>query len=157
MTNETPLMSHSDNSEPDIKLAGLSLWVVSRQFPECDDYWDGNWLNVLVRVEANRATVSASGPIIRIDELAAFHNELSILHRDLTGVAELHCIEPGLGLKVSCSHTGQVEVVIDVTPDHLTQSHQFQFSVDQSYLISILEDSANILSAYPQRGSPVTS
>jgi hypothetical protein len=146
-------MSLGDNSEPDIKLAGLSIWVLSRQFPECDDYWDGNWLNVVIRVEANRASVSASGPVLRIDEVAEFYAELAVLHRDLTGVAELRCIEPELGVRVSCSSTGQVEVVIDVTPDHLTQSHQFQFSIDQSYLPAVLEGCTNILNAFPLRGA----
>jgi hypothetical protein len=30
--------------EPDLKLDGFSLWVFGRQFPDANDYWDGNWL-----------------------------------------------------------------------------------------------------------------
>lgn len=28
--------------EPDLKIAGFSLWAVVRQFPQATDYWDGN-------------------------------------------------------------------------------------------------------------------
>lgn len=54
--------------ELDIKFAGMSLWVLGRQFPDLDDYWDGNWLNVQVRVEASGAAVEAAGPIIHVGD-----------------------------------------------------------------------------------------
>jgi len=47
--------------EPDLKFEGLSLWVLG-QFPDHNEYWDGNWLNVRVRVET-RAAVETCGPI----------------------------------------------------------------------------------------------
>jgi hypothetical protein len=36
--------------EPDLKFAGFSLWVLGRQFPDHNDYGDGNWLNVWVDI-----------------------------------------------------------------------------------------------------------
>src|SRR5262245_58281939 len=50
-----------DLVEPDLKLGGFSLWVFGRQFPDANDYWDGNWLNVRARVEAPGALVEAPG------------------------------------------------------------------------------------------------
>jgi hypothetical protein len=31
--------------EPDLRVAGLRVWIHGRQFPDSQDYWDGNWLN----------------------------------------------------------------------------------------------------------------
>jgi hypothetical protein len=45
--------------QPDLQLAGLSLWVL--QFPGAEnDYWHENWLNVRVRVEAPGAIVEGA-------------------------------------------------------------------------------------------------
>ena len=44
MSKEADWLDHL--GEPDIKLAGLQIWVHGRQFPDSDDYWDGNWLYV---------------------------------------------------------------------------------------------------------------
>jgi hypothetical protein len=78
--------------EPDLHLAGLSLWLFGRQFPDQSDYWDGNWLNARVRVEATEAVVEAHGAIIHAaelesfaNELEVFANELEVLDRTLTG------------------------------------------------------------------------
>jgi len=30
---------------PDLVVGDLRLWIVNRQFPENQDYWDGNWLD----------------------------------------------------------------------------------------------------------------
>jgi hypothetical protein len=139
--------------EPDIKLAGLSLWALEWQFPESHDFWDGNWLNIRASVEAHGAFVEISGPWLRNDELAAFREQLAKLERDLTGEAELHCIEPALNVKVRCGSLGHVEVEVAITPDHLTQTHRFIFEADQSYLKPVLRGCARILERFPQRGS----
>jgi hypothetical protein len=75
--------------EPDLKFAGFSLWVLSRQFPDHDDYWDGNWLNVRVRVEARGAAVEVRGPILYASELRGFIDGLEKLNTELHGQAEL--------------------------------------------------------------------
>ena len=45
---------------PDIKLAGLQIWIHSRQFPDTDDFWDGNWLNITAHCGADGASVWAA-------------------------------------------------------------------------------------------------
>jgi hypothetical protein len=34
---------------------GLKIWVLGYQFPNQNDYWDGNWLNVVVEVAVSGA------------------------------------------------------------------------------------------------------
>ncbi|HEY4193480.1 MAG TPA: hypothetical protein VGM46_12610, partial [Mesorhizobium sp.] len=58
--------------DPDIKFDIFRLWVIGRQFPNSDDYWDGNWLNVRAEVRANGAIIEVIGAILHLSELASF-------------------------------------------------------------------------------------
>jgi hypothetical protein len=51
---------------PDIKLDGLQMWIHGRQFPNEEDYWDGNWLNVTAHCGSQGADVWTSGPILHV-------------------------------------------------------------------------------------------
>ena len=139
--------------EPDLTLAGLSIWARSREFSESDDYWDGNWIDIRARVEAPGAFVETSGPWVRSDEIAAFAEELEVLYRDLRGAAEFRCVEPMLGARVVVGVRGNVEVTIEITPDHLAQSHRFEFAIDQSYLGATLSGCRRLLARFPVKGS----
>jgi hypothetical protein len=143
-----------DEAEPDLRLAGLSLWVVSRERPDDSDYWDGNWLNIRARVEDAGALVKIAGPWVRSDELADFLDQLAALYRDLKGTAELDCLEPMLRIKVTCAKRGDVEVTVEITPDPLTQAHRFTFMIDQSYLASTLAGLERLLERFPVKGTP---
>lgn len=143
-----------ETGEPDIKLAGLSLWARSREFPGSDDYWDGNWIDVVAFVDAPGAHVEIRGPYLRSDELAAFREQLAALYSDLKGTADLDCIEPALKVRVACGSLGHIEVVVDITPDHLRQSHHFVFEIDQSYLATTLAGCARVLARFPVKSSP---
>lgn len=146
-------MNDTIADEPDLKLAGLSLWVLARQFPDADDYSDGNWLDILARVEAPGAFVEARGPFLRTYELAAFAEQLERVQHDLTGEAELACLEPNLNVKIRGGSMGHIEVVISITPDHLAQSHKFTFEIDQSYLAPLLRECKRILKRLAVVGS----
>ncbi|WP_032900811.1 WapI family immunity protein [Mesorhizobium ciceri] len=145
---------HPKAVEPDIKLTGLSLWAMAREFPDSDDYWDGNWIHILARVDASGAQVEVQGPYIRSDELKKFYDQLATLYRDLRGSAELQCMEPALRAKVTCSSRGQIEVIVDITPDHLSQSHHFVFGIDQSHLGATLAGCRRVLELFPVKNVP---
>jgi hypothetical protein len=140
--------------EPDLRLGGFSLWVSGRQFPDATDYWDGNWLNVRVQIEAPGALVRAEGPLLLAQELARFAEQLEKLYEALSGVAELRCLEPNLEIAIRCGSRGQVVVKIMVTPDPMTQSHSFEFDLDQSYLGPLLDQCKSVLSRFPVRSQP---
>ena len=147
-------MNQDRDETPDIKLAGLSVWVSSREFPDSDDYWDGNWLHVHIHVEADGASVQVSGPCVRTDEIEEFTEQLALLHRDLRGTANLACMEPYLAAKVTCGTLGGVQVEVEVTPDHLAQSHRFLFGLDQSYLPAVLSGCRDVLHRFPVTNRP---
>jgi len=137
--------------EPDLKLDGFSLWVLGRQFPGANDHWDGNWLNVRARVEAPGALVEAQGAIIFAPELAEFVKQLETLHTNLVGEAALRCLEPNLQVAIRGDSLGHVTVKLKITPDHMNQSHEFKFDLDQTYLGPFLDGCKRILSRWPVR------
>lgn len=57
--------------KPDIKIAGLSIWVHGREREGDLDYWNGNWVRVTVQCKAQGAEVITSGSIIHLPEIAA--------------------------------------------------------------------------------------
>jgi hypothetical protein len=138
---------------PDLRLAGLSLWVRGREYPDSEDYWDGNWLNIDARVEAKAAVVKTNGACLRSTEVADFVQELEKLYENVPGMAELRCMEPYLSVKATCDKLGQVEVTVDITPDHRTQKHRFIFSIDQSYLPETMNGCRRILARFPVKGA----
>ena len=138
--------------EPDVTIAGLSIWALSWQFPESGDYWDGNWINILALAEAPGAHVSVQGPWLRNDEVVRLRDQLLTVNRDLKGEAELACMEPALSAKLTCKSLGRVEVVVEITPDHLSQAHRFVFELDQTYLGPIILACNRLLARFPLRG-----
>ena len=139
------------SAEPDLKLGGFSLWVFGRQFPDANDYWDGNWLNVRARAEAPGASVEAQGAIVHTSELAGFVEQLESLYTNLVGEAALRCMEPNLQIVLRGDALGHVAVKIMITPDHMTQSHEFKFDLDQTYLGPFLNGCRSVLSRWPVR------
>ena len=139
---------------PDLKLAGLQIWVHKRQFPDADDYWDANRINVTVHCEARGSNVWVQGNIIHLSEISQFLSGVGNIKGDLKGKAELACMEPQLYLKLEAKNLGHIEMEVDLTPDHLSQQHKFTFEIDQSYLPSVITECKKILEQYPIKGRP---
>ena len=145
-------MNDEDRSAPDLRLAGISIWIHGRERSNTDDFWDANWLKGSVCVGAPGATVELRDASIRIDELAAFETGLRALYRDLKGKAALECLDAALAIRLTGDGRGQVTIEVDVTPDLGTQRHWFEFSTDQSYLPDTLAALGRLLETYEVRG-----
>ena len=144
------LMTH----EPDLKLNGFCLWVHGYEFPDTSEYWDANWLRITARMSASGAVVEVEGALVRTDELERFAEGLTAVFETLAGKAELKCLEPYLELSLEMQSLGAVAVRVSITPDPLSQSHSFEFGVDQSYLPPVLDACRRILADFPVKGSP---
>lgn len=139
---------------PDLTLAGFQLWVHGYQFPEINDAWDGNWLRVTAHCGASEASVWASGVFLETMSILRFGNGLAALHETLRGVAVLGSDEPDLLVRAAATdRVGHVTVRVELTPDHMTQEHLFEFAVDQSYLPSADAQCRTLLERHPVRGS----
>ncbi len=146
--------SQAKLGEPALTLSGLQIWIHGRQFPHADDYWDGNWVNVTVHCGAQGASVWASGPIIHLSEIAHLLQGAEAMATSLQGKATLPCIEPELTVALTAESLGHIAMVVDITPDNLSQRHQFTFAIDQTYLPSLIRSCRTILQRYPMKGHP---
>jgi hypothetical protein len=136
---------------PDLEIAGMRLWVHGRQFPRATDYWDGNWLRVTAYCVYPDAMVRTHGSIVHLGELVGLLRGCERVHRTLKGEASLECIEPNLNVSLKIQWNGTIDVHIEITPDHMTERHTFDDSLDQSHLPSIIGQCGAILEAYPVR------
>lgn len=139
--------------EPDLKVAGFQLWVHGCQFPEAEDYDDGNWLRVTAHCGALGASVWAEGAIVMVTDIYGFGVECAAILRGEMKSAALAPFEPELKVSLEVSDSvGHIRAQVEITPDHLLQSHRFEFDVDQSYLPGIIKQCSQIVQEYPIRG-----
>ena len=137
--------------DPDLQIAGLRLWVHGRQFPQSQDYWDGNWLIVTVHCIYPQSSVRAHGPIVHLGEIYGLLQETEALFKTLQGKAELRCMEPNLGVELLAQTGGHIRVKISITPDQITESHSYTDGIDQTYLRPIITGCKAILAKFPLR------
>lgn len=138
--------------EPTIQIAGLQIWIHGRQFPDKEDYWDGNWLNTTVHCGARGSTVWASGSIIHLSELHRWLISARELNNTLKGEANLECMEPELSVCIKSSSHSHLEMEVNITPNHLEQEHKYHFEIDQSYLPQLIRQCNGVLESNPIRG-----
>jgi hypothetical protein len=146
-------LTPEDLGEPDLKVAGFQLWVHGRQFPEAEDYDDGNWLRVTAHYGASGASVWAQGAILMVKNIAGFGDECAAMLSGEIKSAALEPLEPELKVSLEASDgLGHIRARVEITPDHLLQAHRFEFGVDQSYLPGIIRQCSEIVQEYPIRG-----
>ncbi len=139
-----------DLGDPSLVIAGLSLWIYGRQFPESEDFWDANWLRVTAICEAPGAIIRVTGSLLMSSDIERFGNQCRQLLDGKTSEARLDPVEPELGvLVVSRDKLGHVIVQVQITPDNLSQHHHVEFEIDQSYLPAIIEQCGRIVEKYP--------
>ena len=138
---------------PALKIAGFQLWVHGRQFPEAEDYDDGNWLRVTAHCGASGASVWAQGAILMVTDIAGFGDQCAAMLRGTSNTAALDPLEPELKVSLQAlDRLGHVRAKVEITPDHLVQLHQMVFEIDQSYLPDIIKQCLAIVQEYPIRG-----
>jgi hypothetical protein len=138
---------------PALKVVGLQLWIHGRQFPDSQDYWDGNWLNATAHCGANGASVWASGAIIMVSDVVRLLVECEALYQSRDGEALLQPLEPNLLVTLrSSDRCGHILMRVEITPDHMTQEHRMDFEIDQSHLPSLMAQCRAIIEEYPIRG-----
>ncbi len=145
-------MTHRElhaSGEPSLVLGKLKLWVHQRQFPNADDYWDGNWLSVTAQYHRHQSSVVVNGPILHLGELWGLYQGCTRMHTALKGQAALECIEPNLSLQLSAGPTGRIQVETKITPDQLTETHAYTDEIDLSYLPAIIAALEAIFNDYP--------
>ena len=141
--------NRSMSDEPALRFCGFTLWVDQRQFPDALDYWDGNWLMVRARMEASGARVECAGPVLMTTDIKRFRDQLAAMALSLSGEATLTGLEPELNVVLTMQKMGQMEIVVEITADHLNQDHRFTVAADQTYLPEMIRSCEVILDQFP--------
>jgi len=152
--NETShsIDSPKESHPPDLSICSFELWIFGRQFPDADDYWDGNWLDVTAKCCGTSSIVHAHGSILHLSELQQWLVECKQVYTTLSGEAHLRCMEPNIDVKIQMKERGACELLVSLTNDHLYEQHSFCFEIDQSYLPKLIENLETVLYSYPLKG-----
>jgi hypothetical protein len=134
--------------DPQLQIGSLKVWIHGRQFPNAKDYWDGNWLRITAECSSSSSKVKIHGPIIHLGELAGLLVSCRQLYENLSGEANLDCMEPELNVRMKAGSSGQIRLEISITPDNLNEEHLFRQDIDQSYLPSIIAACESILAEH---------
>jgi len=88
-----------------------------------------------------------------VTDLARWAHECDALVKGEIQNAELAPMEPEVKVRIwPVDRLGHFTMRVQITPDHLTQEHSFEFEIDQTYLPGIAAQCRAIADAYPVRG-----
>jgi hypothetical protein len=142
----SPKPSRHDLGEPALRIAGLALWIHGREFPDSPHPDDLDWLRATVHCGAHGASVRVQGAILMVRDVAGFQKQCEAVLRGDADSAVLEPFEPALRVSLAVAdRLGHLRARVDITPDHLNQSHQFEFEIDQSWLPGIVRQCSAIL------------
>src|SRR5262245_61864929 len=147
-----PMAPTHSNSPPSLALGGLSLWGLGRAAPgaACSG---GAWLRVEAECAAPGATVTASGPLLSVEDLGRLLAGMKSMHKWEASSARLNPLEPNLVVSLTGNSRGGVRIDVRITPDSMTQEHRFFFDADLSYLLGPIEQCREILRRFPEHDS----
>lgn len=130
----------------------LKLSVAGRSHPDCDDYWDGNWLRALVDVRAGGFRGSVEGDI-RAEELVAFHAQLVQLQQSLEGLAAYDTLEDWLSIRATGDGQGHIEIrCVVLDQPGIGNKLEFILASDQTYMKQTIDQLLAATKAFPVIG-----
>lgn len=87
------------------------LRAVGREFPDINDYWDGNWILFTVSLVMPGLSVEVTDPCIRVDELEAFLLELRSFSLGHLNAVESSFREPVVSIGVQAPEPGEEDLL----------------------------------------------
>jgi len=144
---------------PDIKIAGLEVWVKGRQFPQCTDYWDGNWLQAIACCSTDaqvETQAEVRGAFLHLTELKEWLLALNAFDTssDVSSQTEasLVCMEPELSVSIKPDGFQCVDLRVEMTPDLSAPAYSFDFKCERNELSLLAKQCEKILTEYPIKG-----
>ncbi|MEP6780540.1 MAG: hypothetical protein ABJC26_11670 [Gemmatimonadaceae bacterium] len=133
---------------PDLAVMGFQLWVHNRS--ELNVGGDATWLSVTAHCGAHGASVWVSGEMLEDRDLRRFRDQAAAAHQTLSGDVVLESFEPNLCVRLTdWDELGNCRVIVEITPNSVTQSHRMTFSADQSLLPGIVAECDALLNKFP--------
>lgn len=132
----------------------LSLNVLYRNYAECDDYWDGNWLTTEINIQIG-AWKGKYQAQLRAEEALFLKEEFDKLYEKLNYHFEFKPVEPWIKLNIIGNKFGQIDIQGNAR-DEIGTGNELIFSlkIDQTYLQGIISSLKEVNEKYPVRGQP---
>jgi hypothetical protein len=133
--------------------ARVTLEMQHRQYPECRDYWDGNW--VITRFQATAPGFHADfNETVHLREILALREKLAEMHATLQGRVEWKAMDGFLELVAEMDRSGHIRWTFDLHyPAGAGVVLSLQINNDQTYLPPIMGQMDDVLEAFSIVGS----
>ena len=132
----------------------IEIDVLYRNYPNSSDYWDGNWVTSKINIKIPGYLVNFDADL-RIDELRDFANEIKLMSKLLKGKAILNNLDNYLHIECEMDKLGKIIWTAETCyPSGYGAVLKFEFESDQSFLIGLIKELENILTAFPVIGKP---
>lgn len=148
MDNTTSICIGSESAVAD------HVWIkiLGRAHPDCQDYWDGNWLKVEVDIKCGGLAAFFLADF-RADEFAEFANHVNDMTKNRSETASFTTMEGCLELTLRSDRFGHlfVEGQGRDTPGR-NSVIRFEFEIDITYLPPLLVQLDEITRTWPVLG-----
>jgi hypothetical protein len=140
------------SGEAHLRIGGLEIHVEGREFPQADDYWDGNWVVAAVRCASSHSSVAFRGPILHLSEVVQLLEGCEAMVEGEAGSATLPCSEPHLYVELEAGPRGRVRATVELRHDG--ERHVYEFALDRDAVARIAAECRALLAAFPILGEP---
>ena len=135
---------------PDIKIFGFQFWVHGREFPDAQDYCDGNWLRMTAYCDEE---AWVSGSYVTAGEMQGWLNTCINLLEKNEGTAGLKCLEPELDIHMTAKPEERVEMIVTIKHQPYDREHKCKYHLKTSDLTKMIQDLKLITEKYPILGA----
>ncbi len=129
------------------------LKAVEREFPDTNDYWDGNWILFSVSLVMPGLSVELTDPCIRVDELESFLLELRSFALGHLNAVESSFREPVVSIGVQAPEPGEqnllARIEINLFTDDGVAGTVAEMDLRQDSLDLFIRGIEDILRDYP--------
>lgn len=130
----------------------VEIDIISREYPNSTDYWDGNWVNSKVKVEIPGYYVDFNASL-RTDDIRDFVYELKLMKTKLSGKAILKNLDGFIHFEGEMNKLGHIRWSGETCyPVGSGAVLNFEFVSDQSYLESLIKELEDISYMFPVIG-----
>jgi len=129
----------------------LRIDVLGYEREPVGEYFDDNWLTVVVEVKAGGFIGSVSASFLTA-EIEAFHQDAANLYDSLAGQAKFRTLEEQLSIDLVGDGLGHIRLTGSAEDQPgLGNTLAFGFAFDKTQLQSSVQSLARVLAAFPVR------
>jgi hypothetical protein len=132
--------------------SSLRVAVMGREYPEMDDYWDGNWLNATIEAHASDRKVRYQASL-RADEFDSLRTQLVRMTRGQADTAIFESTEEWLTIRLQRDGTTVVVSALCRSAVEQEGSIELALNLDDAILQELISRLTRLLARFPVLGT----